>query len=141
MHVRCTHVLMVDMMSLSWWAKANDGMEGVDEGTPSLHNKIPAQKIFARGWVAQKSFCSQVVAKIFQGLGPKRRESFNGDRGYGRCRRGYVREYDVLVRRDVGGISCACAQTGVRERNTPFKRALAAQSCGRNCAPVLDLVL
>ena len=45
------------------------------EATPSLHNKIPAYNIFARGWVAQKSFCSQVVAKIFQGLGPKRRES------------------------------------------------------------------
>ena len=27
-------------------------------GTPGLHNKIPAHKIFARGWVAQKSFCS-----------------------------------------------------------------------------------
>ena len=26
--------------------------------TPGLHNKIPAYKIFARGWVAQKSFCS-----------------------------------------------------------------------------------
>ena len=24
--------------------------------TPGLHNKIPALKIFARGWVAQKSF-------------------------------------------------------------------------------------
>ena len=24
--------------------------------TPGLHNKIPAHKIFARGWVAQKSF-------------------------------------------------------------------------------------
>ena len=48
--------------------------------TPGLHNEIPAQKIFARGWVAQKSLFSQVVAKIFQGLGPKRRESSNGDR-------------------------------------------------------------
>ena len=26
--------------------------------TPGLHNKIPAYKIFARGWVAQKSFFS-----------------------------------------------------------------------------------
>ena len=26
--------------------------------TPGLHNKIPAYKIFARGWVAQKSCCS-----------------------------------------------------------------------------------
>ena len=25
--------------------------------TPGLHNKIPAHKIFARVWVAQKSFC------------------------------------------------------------------------------------
>ena len=24
--------------------------------TPGLHNKIPAHKIFARGWVAQTSF-------------------------------------------------------------------------------------
>ena len=50
--------------------------------TPGLHNKIPAYNIFVRGWVAQKSFVSQVVAKIFQGLGPKRRESSNGDRVY-----------------------------------------------------------
>ena len=26
--------------------------------TPGLHNKIPAHKIFARVWVAQKSFFS-----------------------------------------------------------------------------------
>ena len=26
--------------------------------TPGLHNKIPAYNIFARGWVAQKSFFS-----------------------------------------------------------------------------------
>ena len=25
---------------------------------PGLHNKIPAQKIFARGWVAQEPICS-----------------------------------------------------------------------------------
>ena len=51
--------------------------------TPGLHNKIPAHKIFARVWVAQKFlFCSLVAAKIFQGLGPKRRESCNGDRVY-----------------------------------------------------------
>ena len=49
--------------------------------TPGLHNKIPAYKTFARGWVAQMSF-SLVAAKIFQGLGPKRRESCNGDRVY-----------------------------------------------------------
>ena len=48
------------------------------QGTPGLHNKIPALKIFARGWVAQES----INAKIFQGLGPKRRESCNGDRVY-----------------------------------------------------------
>ena len=50
--------------------------------TPGLHNKIPAHKIFARAWVAQKSFFSLVAAKIFQGLGPKRQESCNGDRVY-----------------------------------------------------------
>ena len=50
--------------------------EGAPHGpTPGLHNKIPALKTFARGWVAQES-----NAKIFQGLGPKRRESCNGDR-------------------------------------------------------------
>ena len=27
-------------------------------GTPGLHNKIPAYKIFARGWVAQEPFFS-----------------------------------------------------------------------------------
>ena len=26
--------------------------------TPGLHNKIPAYKIFTRGWVAQEPFCS-----------------------------------------------------------------------------------
>ena len=26
--------------------------------TPGLHNKIPAYKIFARGWVAQEPICS-----------------------------------------------------------------------------------
>ena len=31
---------------------------GTGIGTPGLHNKIPAHKIFARVWVAQKSFCS-----------------------------------------------------------------------------------
>ena len=50
--------------------------------TPSLHNKIPALKIFARGWVAQESICYTINAKIFQGLGPKRQESCNGDRVY-----------------------------------------------------------
>ena len=28
---------------------------GRGDGTPGLHNKIPAHKIFARVWVAQKS--------------------------------------------------------------------------------------
>ena len=28
-----------------------------DLATPDLHNKIPALKIFARGWVAQESIC------------------------------------------------------------------------------------
>ena len=49
-------------------------------GTPGLHNKIPAHKIFARVWVAQEPICSLVAAKIFQGLGPKRRKSCDGDR-------------------------------------------------------------
>ena len=48
--------------------------------TPGLHNKIPARKTFARVCAAQESFLSHVAAKIFQGLGPKRRESCNGDR-------------------------------------------------------------
>ena len=26
--------------------------------TPGLHNKIPAYKMFARGWVAQQPICS-----------------------------------------------------------------------------------
>ena len=47
--------------------------------TPGLHNKIPAHKIFARVWVAQESIFYTINAKIFQGLGPKRRESCNGD--------------------------------------------------------------
>ena len=48
--------------------------------TPCLHNKIPALKIFTRGWVAQEPICYTINAKIFQGLGPKRRQSCNGDR-------------------------------------------------------------
>ena len=40
--------------------------------TPGLHNKIPALKIFARGWVAQESIFHTINAKTFQGLGPKR---------------------------------------------------------------------
>ena len=52
----------------------------ISSATPGLHNNIPAYNIFARGWVAQIRFCSLVVAKIFQGLGPTRRASSNGDR-------------------------------------------------------------
>ena len=48
--------------------------------TPGLHNKIPAHKIFARGWVAQEPIFYTINAKIFQGLGPKRGESCDGDR-------------------------------------------------------------
>ena len=51
-----------------------------ERGTPGLHSKIPALKIFARGWAAQESIFYTINAKIFQGLGPKRRESCNGDR-------------------------------------------------------------
>ena len=50
--------------------------------TPGLHHKIPALKIFARGWVAQEPVFYTTKAKIFQGLGPKRRESCDGDRVY-----------------------------------------------------------
>ena len=54
----------------------------ISQGTPGLHNKIPALKIFARGWVAQESIFYTINTKIFPGLGPKRRESSNGDRVY-----------------------------------------------------------
>ena len=47
--------------------------------TPGLHHKILHHKMFARVWVAQEPICSWVVAQIFQGLGPKRWESCNGD--------------------------------------------------------------
>ena len=50
--------------------------------TPGLHNKIPALKIFARGWVAQEPIFYTINAEIFQGLGPKRRESCHGDLVY-----------------------------------------------------------
>ena len=56
---------------------------GAERFCYGLHNKIPALKIFARGWVAQESIFYTINAKIFQGLGPKRRESCNGDRVYG----------------------------------------------------------
>ena len=58
----------------------NNNANNHNNDTPGLHNKIPAHKIFARVWVAQDLFCSYVAAKIFQGLGLKRRESCNGDR-------------------------------------------------------------
>ena len=35
-----------------------------DVYTPGLHNKIPALKIFARGWVAQEHICYTISAKI-----------------------------------------------------------------------------
>ena len=47
--------------------------------TPGLHHKIPAHKTFARVWVAQEPIFYTINAKIFQGLGPKRRESCDGD--------------------------------------------------------------
>ena len=50
-----------------------------DGSTPGLHNKIPAHKIFARVWVAQEPIFYTINAKILQGLGPKRRESCDGD--------------------------------------------------------------
>ena len=50
--------------------------------TPGLHNKIPALRILARGWVAQICLFSLAAAKTFQGLGPERPESSNGDRAY-----------------------------------------------------------
>ena len=59
-----------------------DNNDNTHDSTPGLHNKIPAYNIFARGWVAQICFFSLVAAKIFQGLGPKRPESSNGDRVY-----------------------------------------------------------
>ena len=47
--------------------------------TPGLHNNIPAHKIFARVWVAQEPIFYTINGKTFQGLGPKRRESCDGD--------------------------------------------------------------
>ena len=67
--MRIMHIMLVIM---------NDNNDN-NNNTPGLHNEIPAQNIFARVWVAQESLFLQVVAKIFQGLGPKRRESSNGD--------------------------------------------------------------
>ena len=61
---------------------ANPMFQATWRATPGLHNKIPAHKIFARVWVAQKSFSSLVAANIFQGLGPKRQKSCYGDRVY-----------------------------------------------------------
>ena len=60
----------------------NNDNNKTNQNTPGLHNKIPAYKIFARGWVAQTCLVYTINAKLFQGLGPKRRESSNGDRVY-----------------------------------------------------------
>ena len=49
------------------------------EDTPSSHSKNSLSKICSKGWVAQKPFFDRQFdggAKIFQGLGPKRRESW-----------------------------------------------------------------
>ena len=35
--------------------------------TPGLHNKIPALKIFARGWVAQESICTLSTLRFSRG--------------------------------------------------------------------------
>ena len=43
---------------------ANMAFHGV---TPGLHNKIPALKIFARGWVAQEPIFYTINAKILDG--------------------------------------------------------------------------
>ena len=40
----------------------NDNDDDDDDNTPGLHNKIPALKIFATGWVAQEPICSWIVA-------------------------------------------------------------------------------
>ena len=45
-------------------------------------NSTACKVDITRNMVAQKSFFSYVVAKTFQGLGPKRLESSNGDRVY-----------------------------------------------------------
>ena len=51
--------------------------------TPSLHNKIPAWKTFARGWVAQKTFLFiGIGVRLSMGWVRKKRESSNGDRVY-----------------------------------------------------------
>ena len=71
--------MSITRYSGSWTSVEPEGTQHAT-CTPGLHNKIPAHKIFARVWVAQKSLFSLVAAKIFQGLGPKRRESCNGDR-------------------------------------------------------------
>ena len=34
------------------------GPAGLRPNTPGFHNKIPALKIFARGWVTQEPICS-----------------------------------------------------------------------------------
>ena len=50
--------------------------------TPGPHNKNPRHKIFAKGWVAQNDIFDRYLdgcAKIFQGLGPKRPESCDGN--------------------------------------------------------------
>ena len=75
--------------------------------TPGLHNKIPPRKIFARVWVAQEPFFSKVAAKIFQGLGPKRRESCNGDWVYafGRLRQNMTAALAARRAEDQGGAS------------------------------------
>ena len=73
--------------ALRAWRKGRrlaGGGGGCCRDTPGLHNKIPALKIFAMGWVAQESIVCTINALIFQGLRPKRRESCNGDRVYGR---------------------------------------------------------
>ena len=54
-------------------------------GGPLLHpvsiTRFP-HKIFARVWVAQEPICYIINAKTFQGLGPKRQKSCDGDRVY-----------------------------------------------------------
>ena len=56
-------------------------------GCVDLHpvsiTRFPLTRFSPGSGLLRNRFCSLVAAKIFQGLGPKRRESCNGDRVYG----------------------------------------------------------
>ena len=56
--IRPVHLLRAFLLRVLESDFPGDSLHYIDIVTAGLHNKIPAHKIFARGWVAQEPICS-----------------------------------------------------------------------------------